>query len=150
MFDTFAWKVIKLSMLINCLAALIVLSFWIASDITAQNLTSEQANLALIARPSTSFVSGHETLSAINDGFTPAHSDDKSTVLTVTGPEPVLNGFNMNGINQSQLIKLRFIGLTIPVGSGCRKVIAYYIGMAINLCLCQTQKDLEQKKINLM
>lgn len=78
MFDTFAWKVIKLSMLINCLAALIVLSFWIASDITAQNLTSGQANLALIARPSTSFVSGHETLSAINDGFTPAHSDDKS------------------------------------------------------------------------
>ena len=36
------------------------------------------ANLALVAKASTSFVSGHESLSALNDGSTPAHSDDKS------------------------------------------------------------------------
>lgn len=36
------------------------------------------ANLALVAAASTSFVSGHETLGALNDGFSPAHSDDKS------------------------------------------------------------------------
>lgn len=35
-------------------------------------------NLALVAKASTSFVSGHETLSALNDGSTPADSDDKS------------------------------------------------------------------------
>ena len=36
------------------------------------------ANLALVATSSTSFVSGHETIRAFNDGSTPAHSDDKS------------------------------------------------------------------------
>ena len=36
------------------------------------------ADLALVATSSTSFVSGHETIKALNDGFTPAHSDDKS------------------------------------------------------------------------
>src|SRR5512141_491975 len=36
------------------------------------------ANLALVATPITSFVSGHETITALNDGFTPRHSDDKS------------------------------------------------------------------------
>ncbi|MCU0871324.1 MAG: glycoside hydrolase family 127 protein [Pirellulaceae bacterium] len=36
------------------------------------------ANLALVATVSTSFVSGHETLAALNDGSSPAHSDDKS------------------------------------------------------------------------
>ncbi|MBN2506249.1 MAG: glycoside hydrolase family 127 protein [Verrucomicrobia bacterium] len=35
-------------------------------------------NLALVARPTTSFVSGHETITALNDGATPRHSDDKS------------------------------------------------------------------------
>lgn len=35
-------------------------------------------NLALVGTPSTSYVSGHETLGAINDGSSPAHSDDKS------------------------------------------------------------------------
>jgi DUF1680 family protein len=34
------------------------------------------ANLAIVAKPSTSFVSGHETLSAINDGFVPRNSGD--------------------------------------------------------------------------
>ncbi len=36
------------------------------------------ANLALVAKSSTSYVSGHETITALNDGYTPEHSDDKS------------------------------------------------------------------------
>ncbi len=36
------------------------------------------ANLALVATTSTSYVSGHETITALNDGFTPRHSNDKS------------------------------------------------------------------------
>ena len=36
------------------------------------------ANLAPLATPSTSYVSGHETLGAINNGYSPRHSDDKS------------------------------------------------------------------------
>lgn len=35
-------------------------------------------NLAVVAHPSTSFVSGHETIHALNDDSSPAHSDDKS------------------------------------------------------------------------
>ncbi len=38
---------------------------------------ADEANLALIAKPTTSFVSGHETLAALNDGFTPENSSDK-------------------------------------------------------------------------
>jgi hypothetical protein len=34
-------------------------------------------NLAVVANASTSYVSGHETLAALNDGFDPAHSNDK-------------------------------------------------------------------------
>ena len=40
-------------------------------------LPAAEVNLALVATPSTSYVSPHETLAALNDGFTPAHSDDK-------------------------------------------------------------------------
>jgi hypothetical protein len=36
------------------------------------------ANLALVATASTSYVSGHETITALNDGATPADSNDKS------------------------------------------------------------------------
>ena len=36
-----------------------------------------RVNVALAAKPSTSFVSGHETLDAVNDGFKPANSNDK-------------------------------------------------------------------------
>jgi uncharacterized protein len=36
------------------------------------------ANLALVASSSTSHVSGHETITALNDGSNPAHSNDKS------------------------------------------------------------------------
>ena len=35
-------------------------------------------NLALFATPATSFVSGHETLEAINDGFEPRGEGDHS------------------------------------------------------------------------
>ncbi len=35
-------------------------------------------NLAKVASASTSFVSGHETIAALNDGFTPDNSNDKS------------------------------------------------------------------------
>ena len=39
---------------------------------------SAAVNLALVANTSTSYVSGHETITALNDGHDPAHSDDKS------------------------------------------------------------------------
>ena len=42
------------------------------------NLPPARANLALVAAASTSYVSGHETITALNDGSSPAHSDDKS------------------------------------------------------------------------
>jgi DUF1680 family protein len=38
--------------------------------------SNEGLNLAVVATPSTSFVSGHETLSAINDGYDPENSGD--------------------------------------------------------------------------
>ena len=40
--------------------------------------TNEAVNLALFATPATSFVSGHETLAAINDGFEPRNVGDHS------------------------------------------------------------------------
>ncbi|MDP6719622.1 MAG: alpha-L-rhamnosidase N-terminal domain-containing protein, partial [Pirellulaceae bacterium] len=36
-----------------------------------------RANVALFAKPSTSYVSGHEALDAVNDGFKPTNSNDK-------------------------------------------------------------------------
>lgn len=42
-------------------------------------LRGEGLNLALVAESSTSYVSGHETIRALNDGVSPAHSDDKSS-----------------------------------------------------------------------
>jgi hypothetical protein len=46
--------------------------------ISAEANPREPFNLALVAKPSTSFVSGHETLEAVNDGFEPANSNDHS------------------------------------------------------------------------
>ena len=43
---------------------------------TAAAVAAESENLALFATPATSFVSGHETLDAINDGFEPRDSGD--------------------------------------------------------------------------
>ncbi len=51
----------------------------LARAAAAPNSTDpSSANLALVATASTSFVSGHETITALNDGSSPAHSDDKS------------------------------------------------------------------------
>jgi len=47
------------------------------SILTGYSATINKMNLALVATPSTSYVSGHETLNAVNDGFTPSHSNDK-------------------------------------------------------------------------
>ena len=44
---------------------------------SAQDEEVQPVNLAVVATPSTSYVSGHETLSAINDGFEPRDSDDR-------------------------------------------------------------------------
>ena len=43
----------------------------------AQNAETN-VNLALVATPATSYVSGHETLGALNDGFTPQRVNDHS------------------------------------------------------------------------
>jgi DUF1680 family protein len=40
--------------------------------------TAVATNLALVATPTTSFVSGHETLTALHDGFEPENSNDHS------------------------------------------------------------------------
>lgn len=44
-----------------------------AADTTG---SQQHLNLAVIATPSTSFVSGHETLTAVNDGYDPENSAD--------------------------------------------------------------------------
>ena len=36
------------------------------------------ANLAVVAKSFTSYVSGHETITALNNGYDPKHSNDKS------------------------------------------------------------------------
>lgn len=40
--------------------------------------TAAEINLALVAKTATSYVSGHETIHALNDGFLPENSNDKS------------------------------------------------------------------------
>ncbi|MGO8926203.1 MAG: hypothetical protein ACLQU3_04845 [Limisphaerales bacterium] len=49
-----------------------------ATEDNSRSQGSAGANLALVATASTSFVSGHETITALNDGATPANSNDKS------------------------------------------------------------------------
>ena len=44
---------------------------------TAPAQQPPRANLALVARATTSYVSGHETIRALNDGFDPENSNDK-------------------------------------------------------------------------
>ena len=50
------------------------------------------ANLALVARASASYCSGHETIAALNDGFEPANSDDKSHGAYGNWPRPARSG----------------------------------------------------------
>ena len=55
---------------------LVVVTFLLAlAGATAQ---PNELNLALFATPATSYVSGHETLDAINDGFEPRNVGDHS------------------------------------------------------------------------
>jgi DUF1680 family protein len=58
------------------LLAAIAISLALAITAPAADTPSEAINLAVVATPSTSFVSGHEKLSAINDGFDPKDSGD--------------------------------------------------------------------------
>ncbi|HJT77064.1 MAG TPA: beta-L-arabinofuranosidase domain-containing protein [Gemmataceae bacterium] len=57
-----------------------LLVMWAASEVVLPASAAPDAgtavNLAVVAAASTSYVSGHETLAAINDGFDPAHSND--------------------------------------------------------------------------
>lgn len=46
--------------------------------VVALPLQKQEANLAVVATPSTSYVSGHEHLSAVNNGYTPGDSGDRS------------------------------------------------------------------------
>jgi hypothetical protein len=63
------------------LIGLAILAAAVAANAAEDNSQSPGpvgANLALVATASTSFVSGHETITALNDGATPADSNDKS------------------------------------------------------------------------
>lgn len=65
------WRKIVVAVLLSCGMG--------GDSVFAQTIQSQKGiNLALVAKASTSFVSGHESLAAVNDGFDPAHSDDKS------------------------------------------------------------------------
>ena len=61
--------------LLFCTTMLVALG---ASAASSAQSPAPGANLALVATPTTSYVSGHETISALNDGFTPRNSGDKS------------------------------------------------------------------------
>jgi DUF1680 family protein len=65
---THYWTIGCFALMTNMLAA-------VAAEPAAQ---SQGMNLAPLARPSTSFVSGHENLAAINDGFEPKGIGDHS------------------------------------------------------------------------
>jgi uncharacterized protein len=56
-------------------SALLALTISIPVLASAQN---QPANLAPVAKATTSYVSPHETIDALNDGFTPRNSNDKS------------------------------------------------------------------------
>ena len=58
-------------------AALAAALLSLPASVPAQSPAPGRANLALVARPSTSFVSGHENLDALNDGAAPSNSNDK-------------------------------------------------------------------------
>ncbi len=58
------------------LPALLLSLAMVATCIAVESASEGELNLAVVATPSTSFVSGHETLGAVNDGFDPAHSND--------------------------------------------------------------------------
>ena len=57
---------------------LIISTEQIESSSFVQLEASDSANLALVATASTSYVSSWETIDAVNDGYTPSNSNDKS------------------------------------------------------------------------
>ncbi len=59
------------------LPACLLLCLWHAIAGNANSL-SANGNLALVASATTSYVSGHETIAALNDGQNPANSNDKN------------------------------------------------------------------------
>ena len=59
-------------------AAVSLLGTLSAQQSSSATVAGSGVNLALVAVSSTSYVSGHETIAALNDGHDPAHSDDKS------------------------------------------------------------------------
>lgn len=56
--------------------------------INSTHAESDSINIALIASPSTSFVSGWENIFAVNDGFTPKNSNDKTHTAYGNWPNP--------------------------------------------------------------
>ena len=56
----------------------LLLQFAFRSATVANETAGDTINIALVATPSTSFVSGWESLAAVNDGFNPSNSNDKS------------------------------------------------------------------------
>jgi DUF1680 family protein len=60
------------TLLVGFLVTLSAVGLVFASD------AAPPVNLAVVATPSTSYVSGHEALAALNDGFDPGSSNDKS------------------------------------------------------------------------
>ena len=58
-------------------SALLAAGLGFAAEESAPNSAPTGANLAVVATPTTSYVSGHETITALNDGVTPRNSNDK-------------------------------------------------------------------------
>jgi len=67
----------RISRLLAAVTALAIVNADWADTRAAEAAAPAGTNLALVATTSTSFVSGHETITALNDGSHPAHSDDK-------------------------------------------------------------------------
>lgn len=66
---------LKLSLLLLLIGVLQLHTFAFAANNESEN---DSINIALIATTSTSYVSGWENLGAVNDGFTPTNSGDKT------------------------------------------------------------------------
>ena len=72
-------------LMVAALAAVVQLSATVAQALAP---AESPQNLAPLAQPSTSFVSGHETLEAINDGFEPRGINDHSHGCYGNWPKP--------------------------------------------------------------
>ena len=64
--------------LLKNLHLILLMNAAIVSAAIANETAGDTINIALVATPSTSFVSGWESLAAVNDGFNPSNSNDKS------------------------------------------------------------------------